>query len=464
MHVRKGCLSGIAPSGGTSRNEGIHRVFNKTLKKSRIGVQFAIALLGMFFYMWNEKRISADTNDKQSKVRIIPPIESYFDKLENTTEITVESFGIQGHSVSSETDMDEDDENTSCLKERSVDSSVANIVTKVNSFLREDMPTSSSDEDEYCHSASVNSTLPLSDEFKRQVLNNSKSMEEFSKQIKSISKFEKFKPHMVMFGESSLKLLNSDMSKNKETSVIDGILANYNMSRLNTPRNGNCFFQSVAHALSKYIIPHKSVSSDMLSHLQKLGLINQPDIDEVCAKLRTLIVEEEWMRYPDAYTPFITGTGRKFEIEAKLFLNDGHFASELGKSMPLAIANLLKLPLVLITQMENFPVLPITPRESLQCLPIFVAYDQSGPGHYDAVVQIENMQPTEESLEASTKEIICMDVAVARAQERKLKILLPVINSTKDANAFKDFRAALIHVIVEVVKTLMEEMFMAKKK
>ena len=55
--------------------------------------------------------------------------------------------------------------------------------------------------------------------------------------------------------------------------------------------------------------------------------------------------------------------------------------------------------------MENFPVLPITPRESLQCLPIFVAYDQSGPGHYDAVVQIENMQPTEESLEASTKEI-----------------------------------------------------------
>jgi hypothetical protein len=174
VHVRKGCLSGIAPSGGTSRNKGIHRVLNKTLKKSPIGVQFARALLGMLFYMWNEKRISADTNDKQSKVRIIPPIESYFNKLENTTEITVESFGIQGHSVPSETDMDKDDENTSCLKEQSVDSSVANIVTKVNSFLREDVPTSSSDEDEYCDSASVNSTLPLSDEFKRQVLNNSK--------------------------------------------------------------------------------------------------------------------------------------------------------------------------------------------------------------------------------------------------------------------------------------------------
>lgn len=49
IHVEKGCLSDIPPSGGTSRNEGIHRVLNKTLKKSRIGIQFAIALLGMFF-------------------------------------------------------------------------------------------------------------------------------------------------------------------------------------------------------------------------------------------------------------------------------------------------------------------------------------------------------------------------------------------------------------------------------
>ena len=58
IHVRKGCLSDIAPSGGTSRNEGIHRVLNKTLKKSSIGIQFALALLGIFFYTWNEKRIT----------------------------------------------------------------------------------------------------------------------------------------------------------------------------------------------------------------------------------------------------------------------------------------------------------------------------------------------------------------------------------------------------------------------
>jgi len=55
-HVRKGCLSEIPTSGGTNRNEGLHRFLNKTLKKSRLGVQFAIALLGVFFMFGMKSR------------------------------------------------------------------------------------------------------------------------------------------------------------------------------------------------------------------------------------------------------------------------------------------------------------------------------------------------------------------------------------------------------------------------
>ena len=36
--------------------------------------------------------------------------------------------------------------------------------------------------------------------------------------------------------------------------------------------------------------------------------------------------------------------------------------SDLGNSMPLAMANVLCLPIVIMTPMENLPVLPITPR------------------------------------------------------------------------------------------------------
>ena len=49
-HVIKGCLSGIPPSGGTNRNEAIHKSLNKSLKQSRIGLELALAFLGLFFY------------------------------------------------------------------------------------------------------------------------------------------------------------------------------------------------------------------------------------------------------------------------------------------------------------------------------------------------------------------------------------------------------------------------------
>ena len=78
-HVRKGCLSEIPTSGGTNRNEGLHRFLNKTLKKSRLGVQFAIALLGVFFYVWNEKQMSKHSNKKG--IKVIPPVESHFNAV-----------------------------------------------------------------------------------------------------------------------------------------------------------------------------------------------------------------------------------------------------------------------------------------------------------------------------------------------------------------------------------------------
>ena len=56
VHVTKGCLSGIPPSGGTNKNEALHKTLNKSLKRSRIGLELALAFLGLFFYKWNEKK------------------------------------------------------------------------------------------------------------------------------------------------------------------------------------------------------------------------------------------------------------------------------------------------------------------------------------------------------------------------------------------------------------------------
>ena len=55
QHVQKGCLSDIPPGCGTERNEGLHRLLNRSLISgaTRISVQLAIALLSILFFYHN---------------------------------------------------------------------------------------------------------------------------------------------------------------------------------------------------------------------------------------------------------------------------------------------------------------------------------------------------------------------------------------------------------------------------
>ena len=52
VHVRKGCLSDIPTSFGTSRNEGIHKILAKWFRGKNIGLQQALAHLGTFIYRY----------------------------------------------------------------------------------------------------------------------------------------------------------------------------------------------------------------------------------------------------------------------------------------------------------------------------------------------------------------------------------------------------------------------------
>ena len=52
-----------------------------------------------------------------------------------------------------------------------------------------------------------------------------------------------------------------------------------------------------------------------------------------------------------------------------------------------ALANVLKMVIVVITSAINMPYIQVHPREgNVSHKPVIVAYDQSGPGHYDALV------------------------------------------------------------------------------
>lgn len=81
--------------------------------------------------------------------------------------------------------------------------------------------------------------------------------------------------------------------------------------------------------------------------------------------------------------------------EAGKFRRIGEFCRPLGDAMPLAVTNLLQMPIVLITSAQNMPIVPITPRTIRNEVSVILAYTQRGAGHYDAVTERSNVRKSE---------------------------------------------------------------------
>ncbi len=73
---------------------------------------------------------------------------------------------------------------------------------------------------------------------------------------------------------------------------------------------------------------------------------------------------------------------------ATSYTERGVFAGELGNIMAVGLANVLRINLVLFTSMEKMKTIPIVPREKVVCNgAIYLAFNNFGCGHYDAVVK-----------------------------------------------------------------------------
>ena len=94
---------------------------------------------------------------------------------------------------------------------------------------------------------------------------------------------------------------------------------------------------------------------------------------------------EEWERNLDLYQGYLT---EDLATVSQTFLQNGVYAGDTGDLMVLTLSNILRLPITIVTSVQNMPVVCVMPTSSsvISTQPIFVTYTQSGPGHYDAVV------------------------------------------------------------------------------
>ena len=152
-----------------------------------------------------------------------------------------------------------------------------------------------------------------------------------------------------------------------------------------------CFFRAVAFQLLQ-LLKSDSCPENISQNLPKHGLSGQTNAEDLSEYLRQLTVDEFQKNLHD-YRLFFEDID--LYLESEKFRRNGEFTGRLGDALPLAMTNVLNIPILILTTVHNMPFLSLAPRTSLgHDTVIYLSYIQDGPGHYDALVISEQVSET----------------------------------------------------------------------
>ena len=117
--------------------------------------------------------------------------------------------------------------------------------------------------------------------------------------------------------------------------------------------DGN-YFSAVAIAIKDL---QESPDTSIKEHLMTLPIDFTADLQGLAYQLRLLVCE--WLEHRDYYQSFLTS--EQVESSAVMFLQRGYFHGELGNTMVLALANALKLTIIIVSSIPNQPIIRIDP-------------------------------------------------------------------------------------------------------
>ena len=175
------------------------------------------------------------------------------------------------------------------------------------------------------------------------------------------------------------------LETSKKNSDIRARVSSFGYNVGPVPGDGNCFFHAVSFQLLKLMSGENGRSTQ--ERLLNLGISPNQSMASIAAVLRQRIVDEWQGPFVDEYQQFFQDSELDVYTEAENFRQSGEFSRPLGDAMPLAMANILQMPIVLITSAQNMPIVTITPRRIADEVSVVLAYTQRGVGHYDAVTQ-----------------------------------------------------------------------------
>ena len=365
-HIRKGCLSDIPVGCGTEVNERLHRHINRSLLcgVSRIGPELAVAVMACALYAWNCKRRLKRVLNK----RTIPVVPIELETLQSQARI------IQSHMTAAGSLSTPPCPDLGNAAEIELQRSTQTVFGKANSV----------------EELKKESTLVyiLQRVVHIQDFINSWTEQCNNKTVNLIDLIWRINLSALDLceHESKLNTTELDLTAQHNDNLIRN-LSGFNLQLDPIEKDGNCFFRATARQLNK-LLQRSDLSNDQLQHISLLGLGINEESDT--RNLRLNFVREVTQNN-DEYRQWMCSPSFASDIER--FQNDGHFASEIGDICAKACANLLRIPIVLITALPTVPSIPFLPKYFTGSTPVYLAYDHSGPGHYDATKGINACVP-----------------------------------------------------------------------
>ena len=338
QHIRHGCLSDIPPGCGTNRNERFHCHMNSLIRRSRIGVLLAYALISIVMYSHN-------STVKFKGKTLVKPI-SCAASLQRSVKnhVDLPSFGLcpkvrhqQGVSDSYEIDISDCEIDIDLIK--------CLYKTSVTRY--------------YLTRSLLSLNLPRLKEL--------------------VIKFEPFKHQS--FDES--------LTRSYSDTMIYTRLSEYGLKICESARDGNCFFMSVAVSLSHA----KELGTGVCAILGvSANLLENPIV--LSKLLRQKFVEELQSEHCHNYTAFLVHDELlNWEEEVLKYKQDGFFASAIGDLLPIVISNILHLNIIIFKTVGSPPTMFVSPCDEITNIgTIFLVYDPLHSGHYDAALKCINYE------------------------------------------------------------------------
>ena len=177
----------------------------------------------------------------------------------------------------------------------------------------------------------------------------------------------------------------------------------------------------IFHVLSAEIPVRDTILKE---HLQTLGIDPDQELAEISHQLRKHVVNEFLGPNMTEYSSFLISSEQiSYEETAKNCESNGFFDCELGNAAILALANIMRIVMVVFTSLENYPVITIVPRnEPIVYTTVYLAFEQIAAGHYDAVILMMQVMSKQLSLTRAVIQALKNPALAVDVAKEELKI------------------------------------------